>query len=214
MPATLIRGATVVTMDKQGDLPRADILVRDDRIVDIAPSIAAPDVEVVDAAAASSSRAWSTPTCTPGRRRCAAWPPTGRCWSTSEDACRPGHRVPAAGPVHRHPHGRAQPAELRHHHAGRLVPQQPDAGAQRRRHRGPAVHRHPRGLLPRHAQARPQAGPGAVLGSAAPARRGRAAGEGGTRATRCCPSRRRCWARTTPRWTSRCTTSAWRASWA
>jgi cytosine/adenosine deaminase-related metal-dependent hydrolase len=50
MPATLIRGATVVTMDKQGDLPRADILVRDDRIVDIAPSIAAPDVEVVDAA--------------------------------------------------------------------------------------------------------------------------------------------------------------------
>ncbi|RYY93275.1 MAG: cytosine deaminase, partial [Comamonadaceae bacterium] len=50
MPATLIRGATVVTMDRQGDLPRADILVRDDRIVDIAPAIAATDVEVVDAA--------------------------------------------------------------------------------------------------------------------------------------------------------------------
>jgi cytosine/adenosine deaminase-related metal-dependent hydrolase len=49
MPATLIRGATVVTMDQQGDLPRADILVRDDRIVDIAPSIAAPDVDTVDA---------------------------------------------------------------------------------------------------------------------------------------------------------------------
>jgi cytosine/adenosine deaminase-related metal-dependent hydrolase len=49
MPATLIRGAAVVTMDKQGDLPRADILVQDDRIVDIAPSMAAPDADIVDA---------------------------------------------------------------------------------------------------------------------------------------------------------------------
>jgi cytosine/adenosine deaminase-related metal-dependent hydrolase len=49
MPATLIRGATVVTMDKQGDLPRADILVQGDRIVDIAPTIAATDVDIVDA---------------------------------------------------------------------------------------------------------------------------------------------------------------------
>ena len=38
----------------------------------------------------------------------------------------------AAGPAHRHAHGRAEPAQLRHHDAGRLVPQQPDAGAQRR----------------------------------------------------------------------------------
>ncbi|MDB5915457.1 MAG: cytosine deaminase [Ramlibacter sp.] len=47
---TLIRGATVITMDQQGDLPSADILVKDDRIVEIAPVISAGDAEVVDAA--------------------------------------------------------------------------------------------------------------------------------------------------------------------
>jgi cytosine/adenosine deaminase-related metal-dependent hydrolase len=46
---TLIRGATVITMDKQGDLPQADILVKDDRIVEIAPVITAQDTKVVDA---------------------------------------------------------------------------------------------------------------------------------------------------------------------
>jgi cytosine/adenosine deaminase-related metal-dependent hydrolase len=47
---TLIRGATVITMDRQGDLPQADILVCDDRIAEIAPSITAQDVvEVVNA---------------------------------------------------------------------------------------------------------------------------------------------------------------------
>jgi cytosine/adenosine deaminase-related metal-dependent hydrolase len=47
---TLIRGATVITMDRQGDLPQADILVPDDRIAEIAPSITARDVvEVVNA---------------------------------------------------------------------------------------------------------------------------------------------------------------------
>jgi cytosine/adenosine deaminase-related metal-dependent hydrolase len=47
---TLIRGATILTMDRQGDLPCADILVQDDRIVDIAPSLAADDIaELVDA---------------------------------------------------------------------------------------------------------------------------------------------------------------------
>ncbi|MBA2965125.1 MULTISPECIES: amidohydrolase family protein [Ramlibacter] len=50
MPATLIRGATVITMDSQGDLPRADILVQDDRIAAIAPTLAADDAQVVDAA--------------------------------------------------------------------------------------------------------------------------------------------------------------------
>jgi cytosine/adenosine deaminase-related metal-dependent hydrolase len=47
---TLIRGASVVTMDAQGDLPRADILVDGERIVEIAPSLHADDCEVVDAA--------------------------------------------------------------------------------------------------------------------------------------------------------------------
>jgi cytosine/adenosine deaminase-related metal-dependent hydrolase len=50
MAATLIRGATVITMDSQGDLPRADILVQADRIAAIAPSIAADDAQLVDAA--------------------------------------------------------------------------------------------------------------------------------------------------------------------
>jgi cytosine/adenosine deaminase-related metal-dependent hydrolase len=50
MPNTLIRGATIVTMDRQGDLPRGDVLVQDDRIAAIAPAIAAHDAEIVEAA--------------------------------------------------------------------------------------------------------------------------------------------------------------------
>jgi cytosine/adenosine deaminase-related metal-dependent hydrolase len=49
MAQTLIRGATVITMDRQGDLPVADILVCNDRIEAIAPAIQADDAEVVDA---------------------------------------------------------------------------------------------------------------------------------------------------------------------
>lgn len=50
MSRTLIRGATVITMDAQGDLPRADVLVTDERITEIAPAIHADDAEVVEAA--------------------------------------------------------------------------------------------------------------------------------------------------------------------
>jgi cytosine/adenosine deaminase-related metal-dependent hydrolase len=46
---TLIRGASVVTMDAQGDLPSGDILVDGDRIIDVAPSLHVDDGEVVDA---------------------------------------------------------------------------------------------------------------------------------------------------------------------
>lgn len=46
---TLIRGATVITLDQQGDLPRADVLVTDDTITEIAPAIHADDADVVDA---------------------------------------------------------------------------------------------------------------------------------------------------------------------
>jgi cytosine/adenosine deaminase-related metal-dependent hydrolase len=48
LQATLIRGATVVTMDRQGDLV-GDILVRGERIVEIAPKVAVGAAEVVDA---------------------------------------------------------------------------------------------------------------------------------------------------------------------
>ncbi len=46
---TLIRGATVITMDALGDLPRADVLVTGDRITEIAPTLHADDAQVVDA---------------------------------------------------------------------------------------------------------------------------------------------------------------------
>lgn len=44
----LIRGATILTMDRQGDLPHGDLLVRDDTIAEIAPAIRADDAELVD----------------------------------------------------------------------------------------------------------------------------------------------------------------------
>lgn len=50
MSRILIRGATVLTMDAQGDLPQADVLVTDDRITEIAPSLPVDDAQVVDAA--------------------------------------------------------------------------------------------------------------------------------------------------------------------
>jgi cytosine/adenosine deaminase-related metal-dependent hydrolase len=46
---TLIRGATVITMDAQGDLPCGDVLVTGDRITAIAPSLHADDAQLVDA---------------------------------------------------------------------------------------------------------------------------------------------------------------------
>lgn len=45
---TLIKGATIVTMDAQGDLPVGDILVTGDTLTEIAPVIHADDVQVVD----------------------------------------------------------------------------------------------------------------------------------------------------------------------
>jgi cytosine/adenosine deaminase-related metal-dependent hydrolase len=50
MSRTLIHGATVVTMDAQGVLPEADILISDDVITEIAPRIVADEAERVDAA--------------------------------------------------------------------------------------------------------------------------------------------------------------------
>ena len=49
MTRTLIRGATVITMDAQGVLPCADILVTGDVLTEIAPQVSADDAEVVDA---------------------------------------------------------------------------------------------------------------------------------------------------------------------
>jgi cytosine/adenosine deaminase-related metal-dependent hydrolase len=49
MTRTLIQGATVITMDRQGILPSADILVTNNTITEIAPQIHADDVERIDA---------------------------------------------------------------------------------------------------------------------------------------------------------------------
>jgi cytosine/adenosine deaminase-related metal-dependent hydrolase len=50
MTRTLIRGASVITMDAQGDLPCADVLVTGDTITAIAPNLQVDDAQVVDAA--------------------------------------------------------------------------------------------------------------------------------------------------------------------
>lgn len=50
MSRTVIRGATVLTMDAQGDLAQADILVDGERIAEIAPSLQVDDAQVVHAA--------------------------------------------------------------------------------------------------------------------------------------------------------------------
>ena len=49
MSSTLIKGATVITMDTQGVMPSADILVTNDTITDIAPHLHADDAEHIDA---------------------------------------------------------------------------------------------------------------------------------------------------------------------
>ena len=107
---------------------------------------------------------------------------------------------------------RAEPARPWHDHAGRLVPQQPDAGAQRRR-RSTACRR--AASAPPSSTARP---------SPIPSPASRRSGKSRTRAReierllKAASGRRaadasawRCWARTTRRSRSRCTTSAWRS---
>jgi cytosine/adenosine deaminase-related metal-dependent hydrolase len=46
---TLIRGATIITMDAQGDLARGDVLITGDSITEIAPRIQAEAAQVIDA---------------------------------------------------------------------------------------------------------------------------------------------------------------------
>ena len=47
---TLIKGATIITMDAQGDLPVGDILITGDTLTDVAPAIHADDAQLVDGA--------------------------------------------------------------------------------------------------------------------------------------------------------------------
>ena len=161
-----------------GVLPTGDVLVEDGRIAAIAPSLAGrcrddrlrrslraagpdqrPHAHLADGAALGGGQLDPA----------GIFPPR---------ACRPRHGVHARGHPHRHPGRRAEPARPRRDDPGRLVPQQSDARAHRRRHRRPEGKRHPRRLLPRLAQARSQARRAAFLGSPAPAPRDRAPAEG------------------------------------
>ena len=49
MTRTLIKGASIITMAAQGDVPHGDILVTGDTLTDIAHSIRADDAQVIDA---------------------------------------------------------------------------------------------------------------------------------------------------------------------
>lgn len=52
MSTTLIKGATIISMDpKVGELRQGDILIKDDKIADIGPSVSATADETIDAAA-------------------------------------------------------------------------------------------------------------------------------------------------------------------
>jgi cytosine/adenosine deaminase-related metal-dependent hydrolase len=215
MPATLIRGATVVTMDKQGDLPRADILVQDDRIVDIAPSIAAPDAEVVDASGCivipglvnAHMHTWQTAL----RGVAANWTLLEyfkKMHAGLATAFQPQDLFIATrmGALNQLNCGTTTLADWCHNNP---TPSHNDAAIE--------------GLLSTgiraaffHGTPKPDPKPGQVPFWEVPHPRAEVErlAEGGTRATRCCPSTRRCSARTTRRSTSRCTTSAWRATWA
>ena len=46
---TLLKNATVITMDAQGDLPQGDVLITGDTLTEIAPGIHANDAQVIDA---------------------------------------------------------------------------------------------------------------------------------------------------------------------
>jgi hypothetical protein len=176
---TLIRGATVVTMDAQGDLPQADILVTDDTITGHRarrcrstrpgggrhrlhrhPGLINAHMHTWQTALRGVAANWTllqyfqnmhaglATAFTP--ETCTSPPWWAR--STSSTAAPPRWWTGATTTPHPAHNDAAVTALL-------------------------AV-RHPRRVLPRHAQARPQAGPDAVLGGAAPARRGRAPAEG------------------------------------
>ena len=179
MTKLLLKSGIVVTQDaKLGVLPKGDVLVEGGRIAAIAPVAAGrcrddrlqrplraagpgqrPHAHLADGAAL-------------GRRQLDAagvFPPR---------PCRPRHGVHARGHPCRHAGRRAEPARPWRHHAGRLVPQQPDARAHRCRHRRPEGVGHPRRLLPRIAQARSQARRAALLRGPSSAPGSRAAAEG------------------------------------
>jgi cytosine/adenosine deaminase-related metal-dependent hydrolase len=129
MHRKLIKGAAIVSMDAAiGDLPTGDVLIKGDRIAAVAPSIAADDAEVIDASRMlllpglvnGHLHTWQT-----GLRGLAAdWTVAGYMQAMHRGLAtlfRPEdiHIANLVGALN----------QQRCDHAGRLVPQQPDAGA-------------------------------------------------------------------------------------
>ncbi len=190
MRRTLIKSAVIISMDDAiGDLNTGDVLVEGSRIVDVRPSI-----DLGSGCGRDRDR---------GRQRPDRHPrPDQRAHAHLADgvarlcreldaagifpphACRARDRVPARRHLHCDPRRCAEPDQLRHHHAGRLVPQQSDARSYRCRRARPDRERHPRRLLPRLAEARAEARRAAFLRDSASAPRGRAAAGGSPRRPR------------------------------
>ena len=184
--ATLIRGATIVTMDRQGDL-HGDILIEGDTIAEIAPSIAHASAQVVEAHGCiaipglvnAHMHTWQTAL----RGIAANWtlPEYFRKMHaglatvfTAEDL----YIATYVGALNQLNCGTTTLADWCHNNP---TPAHNDAAIA-----GLLEVGHPRRVLPRHAEARSEAGPAAVLGSPASAGRDRAPAEGapGPRAAR------------------------------
>ena len=138
MTKLLLKSGIVVTQDaKLGVLPNGDVLVEDGRIAAIAPSLQA---RCRDRRLQRALRAAG-----PGQRPHAHLADGAALGGRQLDAagifpprpCRARHGVHARGHPYRHAGRRAEPARPWRDHAGRLVPQQPDARAHRCRHRRP-----------------------------------------------------------------------------
>ena len=188
MHRTLIKGGSVVTHGsaRSAICAKGDVLIEDDRIAAVAPSIAGDDAEIIDASrhagvAGPDQRppAHLADGAARARRR------LDRRRIHAGDASRPRHAVPARGHLHRQPDGRAQPDQQRRDHAGRLVSQQSDAGAHRCRDPRASTTSGIRALfLHGSPKPDPEARPEAFQRSADAARRGGAAAQGPLRKPR------------------------------
>lgn len=123
MTRTLIRGATLVTMEPAHGEFIGDLLIEGERIAEIAPHIDAPDAAHIDARGFivapgfinAHMHTWQTAL----RGVAAGWTLTGYFREMHAGlATRCAGRCP-----YRHARRRMEPARLRHDHAGRLVPQ-------------------------------------------------------------------------------------------
>ena len=141
----VVRGGFVVSMDADvGELPNADVLVEDGKIVEIGPGLEVGDAEVVDATGKlvlpgfvdTHRHTWQTPVrgVLPS---CTLDATSPACSDTSGSTTAPRTCTSATMRV-------ARGAQRRDHDAARLVAHQQHARALRRGDRGPDRRGHPR----------------------------------------------------------------------